>query len=90
MITALQEVRKLWSLERGTGYIVGKVSDFNVTDTDIRSLYGTRWVTDQVCIPVLQSKSLTFSGHMFCDNSINTLIPTGCGCLFSKYCAKRA
>lgn len=65
MITALQEVRKLWSLERGTGYIVGKVSDFNVTDTDIRSLYGTRWVTDQVCIPVLQSKSLTFSGHIF-------------------------
>ncbi|XP_062591433.1 uncharacterized protein LOC134252909 [Saccostrea cucullata] len=45
---ALQEVKKLWSLERGTGYVVGKVDDFNVTDTDIRSLYGTRWVTDQV------------------------------------------
>lgn len=69
--TALQEVRQLLSLERGTGYIVGKVSNLNVTDTDIRSLNGTRWVTDQVCIPVLQLKSLTFSGYIFCHNSIH-------------------
>ncbi|XP_062567168.1 uncharacterized protein LOC134229431 [Saccostrea cucullata] len=51
---ALKEVTKIWSLERGVGYFVAKVGDFNVTDTDIRSLHGTRWLTDQVRLYILK------------------------------------
>lgn len=46
--TALKEVKKVWEIENGTGYIIGKVSTFNVTDNDLRSLCGINWLTDQV------------------------------------------
>lgn len=50
IITALKEVKKVWEIENGTGYIIGKVSTFNVTDNDLRSLCGINWLTDQVDI----------------------------------------
>lgn len=50
IITALKEVKKVWQIENGTGYIIGKVSSFNVTDNDLRSLCGRNWLTDQVDI----------------------------------------
>lgn len=50
IITALKEVKKVWEIENGTGYIIGKVSSFNVTDNDLRSLSGINWLTDQVDI----------------------------------------
>uniref|UniRef100_A0A8W8JLA9 Uncharacterized protein n=1 Tax=Magallana gigas TaxID=29159 RepID=A0A8W8JLA9_MAGGI len=46
----LKEVKKVWEIENGTGYIRGKVSTFNVTDNDLRSLCGINWLTDQVDI----------------------------------------
>ncbi|XP_062598699.1 uncharacterized protein LOC134260132 [Saccostrea cucullata] len=45
---ALEEVNKIWNMEKGTGFFIGKVTNFNITDEDIRSLNGTNWVTDQV------------------------------------------
>lgn len=50
IITALKEVKKIWEIENGTGYIIGKVSTFNDTDDDLRSLCGINWLTDQVDI----------------------------------------
>ncbi|XP_053391067.1 uncharacterized protein LOC128553892 [Mercenaria mercenaria] len=41
-------VEKLWALDRDFDVPVAKVYGISVTDTDIRSLNGTRWLTDNV------------------------------------------
>ena len=48
LFTVVKEVNKIWGMEKGTGFIIGKVSTFSFTDEDIRSLNDKNWLTDQV------------------------------------------
>lgn len=45
---AKQLVEKLWLLPKDYNIPVAKVYGLTVTDTDIRSLQGTGWLTDNV------------------------------------------
>ncbi|XP_062602663.1 uncharacterized protein LOC134264386 [Saccostrea cucullata] len=45
---ALDAVKKLWSLRESTNYIIERVSNYNVTDDDFRSLASGKWLTDQI------------------------------------------
>jgi len=42
--------KKNWSQFEETGYVVSRVIGTNLTDGDIVSLDGNKWLTDQVCI----------------------------------------
>ncbi|XP_063414830.1 uncharacterized protein LOC134696805 [Mytilus trossulus] len=41
-------LRKIQSIGNASHYILAKVYGVNVTDIDIASLFGNRWLTDQV------------------------------------------
>lgn len=45
---ALDAVKKLWSLRESSNYIIARVSNYNVTDDDFKSLASRNWLTDQV------------------------------------------
>ncbi|XP_062614806.1 uncharacterized protein LOC134276581 isoform X2 [Saccostrea cucullata] len=45
---ALTTVEKLWNMTEISHYIIARVSSYNVTDDDFKSLSGNNWLTDQV------------------------------------------
>uniref|UniRef100_A0A8W8L346 Ubiquitin-like protease family profile domain-containing protein n=1 Tax=Magallana gigas TaxID=29159 RepID=A0A8W8L346_MAGGI len=45
---ALDAVKKLWSLRESSNYIIARVSNYNVTDDDFKSLASRNWLTDQL------------------------------------------
>lgn len=62
--TALNAVKKLWSLRESSNYIIARVSNYNVTDDDFKSLASRNWLTDQVIYKI--SKCLKI--HFFDQN----------------------
>uniref|UniRef100_K1PSA2 Leucine-rich repeat and coiled-coil domain-containing protein 1 n=1 Tax=Magallana gigas TaxID=29159 RepID=K1PSA2_MAGGI len=48
---ALDAVKKLWSLRESSNYIIARVSNYNVTDDDFKSLASRNWLTDQIVEP---------------------------------------
>lgn len=62
--TALDAVKKLWSLRESSNYIIARVSNYNVTDDDFKSLASRNWLTDQVIYKI--SKCLKI--HIFDQN----------------------
>lgn len=62
--TALDAVKKLWSLRESSNYIIARVSNYNVTDDDFKSLASRNWLTDQVIYKI--SKCLKI--HIFDPN----------------------
>jgi hypothetical protein len=85
-LTALQEVKKLWEMERSVGYIIGKISLFNFTDTDIRSLCGANWLTDQVCLFFpLSASQHTYKFTRRILPTSKTYIFIGCRLCMGKY-----
>lgn len=46
IIIVLKEVKKVWEIENGIGYILGKVLFFNVIDNDLRLFFGINWLID--------------------------------------------
>ncbi|XP_055997908.1 uncharacterized protein LOC130047289 [Ostrea edulis] len=50
---ALDAVKKLWNLRESSNYIIAKVSAYNITDEDFKSLACRNWLTDQVMDPYI-------------------------------------
>ena len=50
-------VDELWGHRKNYDVPVAKVYGQLVTDSDIRSLHGTQWLTDKVNIPVIMNKN---------------------------------
>lgn len=46
IIIVLKEVKKVWEIENGMGYIRGKVLIFNVIDNDLWLFCGINWLID--------------------------------------------
>lgn len=58
--TALDGVKKLWSLRESSNHIIARVSNYNVTDDDFKSLASRNWLTDQVIYKILKRLKIHF------------------------------
>lgn len=70
---ALATVKKLWNMKETSNYIIARVSSYNVTDEDFKSLSSKNWLTDQItlgsrCLYSLPSTSRYRKGKQ--DNDV--------------------